>query len=51
MSENDYKRIIDKMDEYIENIPLKSPNESLRFLINAGKCTEKGAVSKIYKKR
>ena len=50
MSENDYKRIIEKMKAFTVSIPSSSPTESTNFLIRAGILDQNGKISKVHQK-
>jgi hypothetical protein len=50
MSENDYKRILEKMKAFTAAIPSTSPETSKEFLIRAGILDKSGKISKVYQK-
>lgn len=50
MSADDYKRILEKMNQFLANIPSASPQESKEFLVKAGIFDQDGNISKVYQK-
>lgn len=50
MSENDYKRILAKMSNYINEIPSIPPQESAKLLIDAGIYNKSGKIKRIFNK-
>jgi hypothetical protein len=50
MSENYYKRILEKMKAFAAAIPTSSPEKSKEFLIRAGIFDKNGKVNQVYQK-